>query len=81
MSARVEEIGDATLMLGDCREILPTQPDMLIQRAPPPKQERLFDETADAIGSYNAAMAAIGERVKAGEPVPDFLLSKTARHG
>lgn len=31
--------------------------------------------TADAIGSYNDAVAAIGARVKAGQPVPDFFLS------
>jgi N6-adenosine-specific RNA methylase IME4 len=40
--------------------------------APP----RVYDETADAIGSYADAVKAIGECVKAGEPVPDFLLSE-----
>jgi site-specific DNA-methyltransferase (adenine-specific) len=39
---------------------------------------RLYDPTADAIGSYNDAVRAIGERVRAGEPVPEFFLSKTA---
>jgi hypothetical protein len=29
-----------------------------------------YDEAADAVGSYYAAIAAIGERVKAGEPLP-----------
>jgi hypothetical protein len=33
-----------------------------------------YDETADAIGSYNDAVAAVGERVKAGEPIPSFFL-------
>jgi len=32
---------------------------------------------ADAIGSYYAAVQAIGERVKAGEPVPAVLQSTT----
>jgi hypothetical protein len=32
---------------------------------------------ADAIGSYYAAVQAIGERVKAGEPVPASLRSAT----
>jgi N6-adenosine-specific RNA methylase IME4 len=36
---------------------------------------RVYDEDADALGSYNDAVAAIGARVKAGEPVPDFFLS------
>jgi site-specific DNA-methyltransferase (adenine-specific) len=39
---------------------------------------RPYDPTADAIGSYNDAVRAIGERVRAGEPVPGFFLSKTA---
>lgn len=34
-----------------------------------------FDEVADSVGSYNDAVAAIGERVKAGEPLPDFFRS------
>lgn len=29
-----------------------------------------FDPEADSVGSYNAAIGAIGERVKAGEPAP-----------
>lgn len=29
-----------------------------------------FDQEADSVGSYNAAIGAIGERVKAGQPVP-----------
>lgn len=32
-------------------------------------------EQQDAIGSYYVAVAAIGERVKAGEPVPWFFRS------
>jgi hypothetical protein len=32
---------------------------------------------ADAIGSYYAAVQAIGERVRQGEPVPAILLSAT----
>jgi site-specific DNA-methyltransferase (adenine-specific) len=35
-----------------------------------------YDETADAIGSYADAVKAIGERVAAGEPIPDFFLSE-----
>ena len=38
-----------------------------------PKVERPFDETADAIGSYNEAMKAVGRRIKAGAPLPEFL--------
>lgn len=30
----------------------------------------------DSIGSYNVAVAAIGERVRAGEPVPQFMRSR-----
>jgi hypothetical protein len=30
-----------------------------------------YDEAADATGSYYAAIAAIIERVKAGEPLPE----------
>jgi len=30
----------------------------------------------DALGSYHAAIAAIGEAVKAGAPVPQFMLSR-----
>lgn len=33
-----------------------------------------FDEGADARASYDEAVRAIGERVKAGEPVPPFFL-------
>ena len=32
----------------------------------------------DAFESYNAAIAAIGERVRAGEPVPEFMRSRKA---
>lgn len=35
----------------------------------------------DAIGSYNDAMTAIGERVRAGEPIPEILLSAKAGGG
>ena len=34
-----------------------------------------YDEAADARGSYDEAVRAIGERVKSGAPVPDFFLS------
>jgi site-specific DNA-methyltransferase (adenine-specific) len=37
---------------------------------------RPYDETADLLGSYHAAIDEIGRRVKAGEPVPDCLLSR-----
>ncbi len=40
------------------------QPDMFVE----------YDEGADALASYNDAVRAIGERVKVGEPVPDFFL-------
>lgn len=36
---------------------------------------REYDEHADAVGSYYDAVAAIGERVKAGEEVPEFFRS------
>jgi N6-adenosine-specific RNA methylase IME4 len=35
---------------------------------------RPYNAVADAIGSYNDAVQAIGERVKAGDPVPEFFL-------
>jgi site-specific DNA-methyltransferase (adenine-specific) len=35
---------------------------------------RPYDEAADARDSYDEAVRAIGERVKTGEPVPDFFL-------
>jgi hypothetical protein len=41
-------------------------------------ERRPYDVDADSLGSYHAAMAAIGDRVKAGEPVPEFLRSKGA---
>jgi len=34
------------------------------------------EQEADCVGSYYAAMEVIGERVKAGAPVPEFLLSR-----
>jgi site-specific DNA-methyltransferase (adenine-specific) len=34
------------------------------------------EDAADSFASYNAAITAIGERVQAGEPVPDFMLRK-----
>jgi hypothetical protein len=37
--------------------------------------ERPYDEVADARDSYNEAARVIGERVKAGAPIPDFFLS------
>jgi DNA modification methylase len=42
------------------------------------RQGRLFDESADAVGSYNDAVTAIGKRVKAGEPLPDFFQPRQA---
>jgi site-specific DNA-methyltransferase (adenine-specific) len=36
--------------------------------------EQPYDEVADARGSYDEAVRAVGERVKAGAPVPDFFL-------
>ncbi len=35
-----------------------------------------YDEHADALGSYNEAIRCIGEDVKAGKPVPEFMLSE-----
>mgnify|MGYP001616039638 FL=1 len=63
-----------------CRRIVEAirQPDMLLslQREQKPRQMSIeWDAEADAIGSYNDAVQAIGERVKAGAPVPDFFLS------
>jgi hypothetical protein len=34
------------------------------------------EDAADSLASYNAAVMAIGERVKAGAPVPEFMLSR-----
>jgi hypothetical protein len=34
-----------------------------------------YDAVADAMGSYYEAVRVIGERVKAGEPVPEFFRS------
>jgi DNA adenine methylase len=36
------------------------------------------EDVTDSLASYHAAVAAIGERVKAGAPVPEFLLSRRA---
>lgn len=36
------------------------------------------EDAADSLLSYNAAVMAIGERVKAGAPVPEFMLSRKA---
>jgi site-specific DNA-methyltransferase (adenine-specific) len=38
-------------------------------------EHRPFDEAIDSKESYDLAVQAIGERVKAGAPVPDFFLS------
>lgn len=37
--------------------------------------DRPYSPEADAIGSYNAAVTAGGEKVKAGDPMPDFFRS------
>jgi site-specific DNA-methyltransferase (adenine-specific) len=34
------------------------------------------EDAADSLASYNTAVMAIGERVKAGMPVPEFMLSR-----
>jgi site-specific DNA-methyltransferase (adenine-specific) len=34
------------------------------------------EDAADSLASYNAAVMAIGERVKSGAPVPEFMLSR-----
>jgi hypothetical protein len=44
--------------------------------APEPPVDDEYDEVADARGCYFEAIRAIGERVRAGEPVPEFLLSE-----
>jgi DNA modification methylase len=35
-----------------------------------------YDEDADSLGSYHDAVAAVGKRVKAGAPVPEFFLKQ-----
>jgi N6-adenosine-specific RNA methylase IME4 len=35
-----------------------------------------YDAEADSVGSYYAAIAEIGRRVKAGEPVPECMLPR-----
>lgn len=49
----------------------------MFRDAPKPKSVQLtLDwQERDALGSYNDAITAIGERVKAGEPVPAFFRS------
>jgi hypothetical protein len=37
------------------------------------------ESEADSLASYNAAVTAIGEQVKAGAPVPEFMLSRKDR--
>lgn len=46
-----------------------------IERKAKPTQTDMFDEAADARDSYDEAIRAIKERVKAGEPIPPFFLS------
>lgn len=41
-----------------------------------PRPLTLEEDAADSLASYNDAMRAIGERVKAGAPVPEFMLSR-----
>lgn len=41
--------------------------------------DRPYDPELDALESYNTAVTAIGERVKAGAPIPESMLSRKAR--
>jgi len=50
--------------------------ETLFDFLPAAPTEDAFDEGADAIGSYNDAVRAIGERVRAGEPLPEFFRSE-----
>lgn len=38
-----------------------------------------YDWQADAIGCWRLAIQVIGERVRKGEPIPEFLLSEKRR--
>jgi len=38
--------------------------------------DRPYDENADLLGSYYAAVEEIGRRVKAGEPIPECMLPR-----
>jgi hypothetical protein len=59
----------------DCCRIA-TEAASILGPARKPVQLTLdYDEAADARDSYIEAVRSIGERVKAGEPVPDFFLS------
>lgn len=42
---------------------------------PEPAAAPDFDDHADSLASYHEAVRAIGEKVKAGAPVPQFFLS------
>jgi site-specific DNA-methyltransferase (adenine-specific) len=44
--------------------------------APPPLTPA--EDAADSLASYNTAVTAIGERVRAGAPVPEFMCSRKA---
>ena len=48
---------------GWCRQILPLTPD---------------EDALDSLQSYNEAVKVIGERVKAGGEVPEFMRSRKA---
>ena len=37
------------------------------------------EDAADSLASYNAAMVAVGEQVKAGMPVPEFMRSRKGK--
>lgn len=37
------------------------------------------EDHADSLGSWNAALEVLGERVRAGAPVPEFMLSRKAK--
>ena len=52
-----------------------------VTKAAPPNtdESRPYDPDIDALESYNDAMMAIGERVKAGAPVPESMLSRKVR--
>jgi len=65
-----------------CRRIEEAQRQGDLFRTPRPTKPLgglPYDETADLAGSYYAAVEEIGRRVKAGEPVPEYLLRRGER--
>lgn len=57
------------------------QPNLFREPAVKPSQARLFDPDLDSLLSYNAAVKAVGEQVKAGAEVPPFFQATATAPG